>query len=86
MQKQKKFVYEAQSAFSLDHPNICTIHESGETNANWTLFISMAYYEGETLKEKIEKGKIDFKEAIDIALQICEGLKRLIKIKLFIGI
>lgn len=36
----------------------------------------MACYEGETLKEKIEKGVLNIDEAIDITLQICEGLKK----------
>ena len=72
---KKRFTNEAQSASALDHPNICTIHEIGET-VNGQLFISMACYEGETLKEKIEKGVLNVDEAIDIALQICEGLKK----------
>ena len=72
---KKRFTNEAQSASALDHPNICTIHEIGET-INGQLFISMACYEGETLKEKIEKGILNIDEAIDITLQICEGLKK----------
>ena len=72
---KKRFTNEAQSASALDHPNICTIHEIGET-VNGQLFISMACYEGETLKEKIEKEVLNIDEAIDITLQICEGLKK----------
>ncbi|MEJ2613520.1 MAG: protein kinase [Ignavibacteriaceae bacterium] len=72
---KKRFTNEAQSASALDHPNICTIHEIGET-VNGQLFISMACYEGATLKEKIEKGVLNIDEAIDITLQICEGLKK----------
>ncbi len=72
---KKRFIHEAQSASALDHTNICTVHEIGETE-NGQLFISMACYEGETLKDKIEKGRMDAAETIDITLQICEGLKK----------
>ena len=72
---KKRFLTEAQSASSLDHPNICTIYESGITEDSRP-FISMALYEGETLKEKISKGKIGLDEAINIAVQICEGLDK----------
>ena len=72
---KKRFINEAQSASAFDHPNICTIHEIGET-VNGQLFISMTCYEGETLKEKIEKGVLNIDETIDITLQICEGLRK----------
>ena len=49
---KKRFVNEAQTASALDHPNICTVYEIDETEEG-QLFISMAYYEGETLKERI---------------------------------
>ena len=46
------FVQEAKAASALDHPNIGYIHEINETE-DGQLFIAMAYYEGETLKDKI---------------------------------
>jgi len=78
---KKRFINEAQSASILDHPNICTVYEIGETEdlpdvAGGKLFISMACYEGETLKDKIVKGPIEIDEAIKITLQICEGLEK----------
>ena len=69
-----RFIHEAQSASALDHPNICTVYEINETE-NGRSYISIAYYEGETLKSKIEKGKIESEEAVKIILQIAEGLK-----------
>ena len=42
----RKFVQEAVAASALDHPNICTIYEIGDTE-DGQLFIAMAYYEGE---------------------------------------
>ncbi len=72
---KKRFIHEARSASALDHPNICTVYEIGESE-DGQLFISMALYEGETLKERIARGQIETKEAIDITLQICYGLEK----------
>lgn len=70
-----RFVHEAQAASALQHNNICTIHEIGETN-DGRLFICMDCYEGETLKDKIARGPVPVEEAIDIAIQISEGLSK----------
>jgi serine/threonine protein kinase len=70
---KQRFIIEAQAASSFDHPNICTIHEISETD-DGQLFIAMAYYDGETLKKKIEKGPLNLEEAIDITIQTAEGL------------
>jgi len=75
---KQRFINEAQAASSFDHPNICTIHEINETD-DGQLFIAMAFYDGETLKKKIEKGPIKIEEAIDIVDQIAEGLDRAFK-------
>ena len=72
---KQRFINEAQAASSFDHPNICTIHEISETD-DGQLFIAMAYYQGETLKKKIEKGPIKIEDAIDIVSQVAEGLRR----------
>ena len=53
---KERFVHEAQSASALDHPNICDIHDIGETD-DGQLFIVMTCYEGETLKRKIANGR-----------------------------
>ena len=70
---KQRFLQEARAASALDHPNICTIHEINET-PDGQLYLVMAYYEGETLKEKIERGPLPLDEAVDIAIQIGQGL------------
>ncbi|MEJ7809762.1 MAG: protein kinase [Gemmatimonadaceae bacterium] len=71
----RRFIHEAKAASALDHPNICAIHEIGETDAG-QLFIAMAYCEGETLKKKIARGPLSVSDALDYCAQIAEGLQR----------
>ncbi|UCE19579.1 MAG: protein kinase [Gemmatimonadota bacterium] len=70
---KERFIQEAKTASALQHNNVSTIHEIDET-ADGQIFISMDFYEGESLQEKIEKGSLDIEEAIDIGTQIAEGL------------
>ncbi len=73
-ESKRRFIREAQSASSLQHNNICTIHEIDET-PDGQLFIAMDYYAGETLKQRIHRDVLEVKEIIDIARQIAEALK-----------
>ena len=70
---RERFMREAQAASALDHPNICTIHEIDST-PDGQLFIAMGYYEGETLKKRIERGPLPVEKALDIAVQMAQGL------------
>ena len=70
---KQRFLQEAKAASALDHPNICTIYEINETD-DGQLYLVMAYYEGKTLKERIERGPLALDDAVDIAAQVGEGL------------
>ena len=70
---KQRFLQEAQAASALDHQNICTIFEINET-ADGQLYLVMAYYEGETLKERIDRGTLTVDEAVDFATQVGRGL------------
>ena len=70
---KQRFRQEAQAASALDHPNICTIFEINET-ADGQLYLVMAHYEGETLKDRIARGPLALDDAIDIATQVGQGL------------
>lgn len=72
---KQRFVREAQAASATNHRNICIIHNIDETD-DGRLFIVMAHYEGETLKQKLERGPLAIQEAIEIASEIAEGLAR----------
>jgi non-specific serine/threonine protein kinase len=66
-------VIEARAAAVLDHPSIATIYEVGETETG-CVFIAMAFYEGETLEERIARGPLPVAEAVRIAHQTASGL------------
>ena len=68
-----RFLREAQAAATVDHPNICTIHEIDEVGGQ--TFISMAYVEGQTLDRKIETGEMALREALEIATEVALGLE-----------
>ncbi len=71
---KKRFIHEAQTASAIEHINICNIYEIDQTN-DGQMFISMAYYEGESLKKKIEGERLlSIEEILDIAIQIAQGL------------
>ncbi|MCH8021398.1 protein kinase, partial [candidate division KSB1 bacterium] len=76
--EKQRFIHEAKAASALEHPNICNIHEIDEISIEGRdqMFICMAYYQGETLEKKIGRGPLKIDEAIDIAIQISEGLAR----------
>jgi len=70
---KERFIHEAQTVSALEHPNICTVYEIDKTE-DGQLFICMAYYDGETLKEMKKGGPFKLKETIDVVIQVVEGL------------
>ncbi|MBI5215399.1 MAG: protein kinase [Ignavibacteriae bacterium] len=74
-QDKSRFVQEAKAASALNHPNVCTIHsieEHESSQGGKQMFIVMEFVDGQTLREK--KGMISFKQAVDIGIQIADGL------------
>jgi tetratricopeptide (TPR) repeat protein len=70
---KERFLREARSAGSLEHVNLCTVYEAGESAAG--VFLAMPLYSGETLKQRIaERQVLSSDEAIGIAIQILNGL------------
>jgi serine/threonine protein kinase/tetratricopeptide (TPR) repeat protein len=67
-----RFIREAQAAAALDHPHICTVYEIDEEGDR--IFISMAFVDGKSLKQKLAEGPLEFPEASDLASQIASAL------------
>jgi eukaryotic-like serine/threonine-protein kinase len=70
---RKRFVREARVASSLDHPNVCALYEIGESEKG-EMFLAMALCPGETLKDRLWHGPLPLGQAVDIAVQIADGL------------
>ena len=69
----RRFQREALAASSLSHPNIVEVYDVGEDNGEY--YIVMEYVEGKHLKNLLKKrGKLTLSEAVDIMLQITDGM------------
>ena len=71
---RQRLLREARAVAALDHPNVCTIFEVGETTEGRT-FLAMACYDGETLAQRLQRGPLPAAEAVEIAAQIAAGLE-----------
>jgi eukaryotic-like serine/threonine-protein kinase len=71
-QAKQRFMREAQAAATLDHANICLIHEEAEEDNH--CFIVMQYVEGETLCHKIREKPLTVRESVDIVIQVADAL------------
>jgi len=74
-QAKTRFVHEAKAASALNHANIAVVHEIGET-AEEQMFIVMAHYGDQTLKDKLEGGALNVDDAIAIVSQLASGLSK----------
>jgi non-specific serine/threonine protein kinase len=71
-QAVERFRREGRAASSLNHANICTIHDIGEFEGR--PFIAMELLEGQTLKHRIGARPIEMAELLEIGIQIANGL------------
>ena len=70
---KRRFVREARAGAAAQHPNICTTYGI-ECASDGRLFIVMARYTGETVKQKLRAGALSVDEALEMAAQVAEGL------------
>jgi TolB-like protein len=73
-ESRKRFVREAKAAAALSHPNICAVHEIGESEGH--TFIVMPCIEGAGLAGRLKDGPLPVDEALDIAIQVGKGLAK----------
>jgi serine/threonine protein kinase/tetratricopeptide (TPR) repeat protein len=72
-QARERFQREARAVAALSHPNICTIHDVGETSDGQT-FLVMELLQGETLQERLRNGPLDVGHLVDLGIALADAL------------
>ncbi len=70
---RERFITEAKAASRLEHPNICSIFDIGETPGG-ELYMAMPYYSGQTLGQRIRQSPMPAEEASRVIQQVADGL------------
>src|SRR5213082_25510 len=71
-ERLKRFQQEAHAVVALNHPNILTVYEIGEDHS--THYIASEMIEGETLRQRLMRGRMELSEAVDVAIQVASAL------------
>jgi len=72
--RKQRFEREAKTISSLNHPNICTLHDIGHQDR--TDYLVMECVEGETLAKRLEKGPLPLEQVLKYGMQIADGLDK----------
>src|SRR5260370_20847876 len=71
---KQRFDREARTISSLNHPNICPLHDVGRQDG--VDYLVMEYLEGETLADRLRKGPLPVTQVLKCGIEICEGLEK----------
>src|SRR5271169_7069565 len=71
---KQRFEREARTISSLNHPNICVLHDVGSQDG--TSYLVMEYVDGETLDSRLQRGPMPLKQALECGVQICDALEK----------
>ena len=71
---RQRFDREARTISSLNHPNVCTLHDVGHQDG--IDYLVMEYLEGETLADRLRKGPLSVEQVLKYGIEICEGLEK----------
>src|SRR6266487_6810090 len=71
-ERLKRFQQEAHALVGLNHPNILTVYEIGEDHS--THYIASELIDGETMRQRLMRGRMELSEAADVATQVASAL------------
>jgi serine/threonine protein kinase len=71
---KQRFDREARTISSLNHPNICTLHDVGHQDG--VDYLVMEYLEGQTLADRLSKGPLPAEQVLRYGIEICDGLEK----------
>ncbi len=71
-ERLRRFQREARAVVGLNHPNILTVYEIGEDHS--VHYIASELIEGETLRERLTRGRMQLSEAVDVVIQVASAL------------
>ena len=71
-ERLKRFQQEERALVGLNHPNILTVYEIGEDHS--THYIASELIEGETVRQRLMRGRMELREAVDVAIQVASAL------------
>ena len=71
---KQRFDREARTISSLNHPNICTLHDVGHQDG--IDYLVMEYLEGQTLADRLGKGALPIEQVLKYGVEICDGLEK----------
>jgi eukaryotic-like serine/threonine-protein kinase len=72
--RARRFLQEAKAASALSHPNVCVIHEIGQSE-NRHPFIAMEFVDGKGLDTKIAGQPLDAADIVEMGIQIADALE-----------
>ena len=73
-ERKQRFEREARAISSLNHPNICTVHDVGTQDG--IDFLVMEYLEGQTLAERLQKGAMPIERVLKVGMEIADALDK----------
>ena len=74
LEAKQRFDREARAISSLNHPNICTLHDVGHQDG--IDYLVLEYLEGETLADRLRKGPLALEQVLRVGEEICQGLEK----------
>src|SRR5215468_2064857 len=72
--RKQRFEREAKTISSLNHPNVCVLHDIGSQNG--VDYLVMECLEGETLSKRLEKGPLPLEQVLKYGMQVADALDK----------